>query len=157
MKRDMKTDRHLIIGSGARQRGSVYILVLGASLIVAVIGISSLMAARVQRRAVAASAEMIQARELARSAIERGLRDIKVNSTFWRMQMAMMPPTNVPFADGTFTLTIVDPIDGNLTNNTSDPVVFTGIGKYGDSQYILEVSLNGDGSIQPGTWKRVVN
>ena len=54
----------------ARERGSVYILVLGASLLVAAIGVSSLMAVRVQRRAASITADQIQAREMARAGIE---------------------------------------------------------------------------------------
>ena len=157
MKRDIKINRHRITGLGARQRGSVYILVLGASLIVAVIGISSLMAARVQRRAVVASSDMTQARELARTAIDRGLWEVKVNVMSWRTTFSDGTLTNISFAGGTFSLVAVDPIDGNLTNNTTDPIVLTGTGKYGEAQYMLEVTLNGDGSIQPDTWKRVVN
>jgi hypothetical protein len=146
----------IIHNPNPRQRGSVYVLVLGASLLVAVIGVSSLMAARVQRRAVVASADMTQASELARSALDWGLWEININPGFWRMVLASMPPTNVPFAGGTYSLTLVDPIDGNLTNNNTDPVVFTGIGKFGSARFMLEVTLNGDGSVQAGTWKRVV-
>ena len=153
----MDTDRHIIYGRSARDRGSVYIFVLGASLLVAVIGISSLMAARVQRRSIQTTAGMTQARELARSAIDRGLWEIKANLGFWRTLFVFTPLTEVPFAGGTFTLTATDPVDGNLTNNITDPVVLTGVGKCGDARYMLEVTLNGDGTINPGTWKRVVN
>ncbi len=153
----MDTHKHIIPRPDTRHRGSVYLLVLGASILVAVIGISSLMAARVQRRTIQMSAGMIQSRELAGAAIDRGLWEIKVNSMFWRMKFVYWPPTNVPLANGTFTLTATDPIDGNLLNNTADPVILTGIGKSGDAQYLLQVTLNGDGTVQPGTWKRVVN
>jgi len=143
--------------SDSRSRGSVYILVLGASLLVATIGISSLMAARVQSRAVAASAGMTQARENARTAVDRGLWEIKYNFLLWRTTFAGTFLQNVSFGDGTFSLYAVDPTDGNLTNNGTDPVVLTGVGKSGSAKYMLEVTLNGNGSIQPGTWKRVVN
>ncbi len=154
---DMEAGRHIICGHDARHRGSVYVLVLGASLLVAVIGISSLMAARVQRRATTASTDMIQARELARTAVDRILWGIVTYPTTWRVIYGSGYLTNVPFGNGTFTAALMDPVDGDLFNNTTDPVVLTGTGNVGQATYILEVTLNGDGTVQPGTWKRVVN
>lgn len=141
-----------------RHRGSVYLLVLGASLLVAVIGVSALMAARVQLRTVSAAADAIQTRLLARSAIDLGLLTIRQSPTTWRtLFTAGTLPTDLSLGSGLLTLTAVDHVDGDLTNNTTDPVVLTGIGMSGDARYMLEVTLNGDGTISPGTWKRVVN
>jgi Tfp pilus assembly protein PilX len=141
-----------------RRRGSVYVLVLGASLIVALIGVSALMAARVQRRVVSGSADMAQARQFAGSVIDLGLFTIRQNPLSWRAQFAAGTiPNDLALGTGTLTLTATDPVDGNLTNNITDPVVLTGVGKCGDARYMLEVTLNGDGTINPGTWKRVVN
>lgn len=154
MRRKKLTHRRI----DARSRGSVYILVLGASLLVAVIGISALMAARVQRRATQASAGMAQTRQLACSAIDLGLLAIQQNPTTWRtLFTAGTLPTDLSLGSGLLTLTAVDPIDSDLTNNTTDPVVLTGVGSVGQARYMLEVTLNGDGTIAPGTWKRVVN
>jgi len=155
--KSMKIGRHINRQQDIRRRGSVYILVLGASLIVATIGISALMAARVQRRAMVASTDMIQARENARAAIERALWDIKVMPASWRFSLAGGALASGTFGGGTLTLVMTDPVDGNLTNNTTDPVVLTGTGNVGQATYIIEVTLNGDGTINPGTWKRVVN
>lgn len=153
----MKTGSNIYRQQDARRRGSVYILVLGASLIVATIGISALMAARVQRRAVVITADMTQARENARVAIDRALWDIKVNPSSWRSSLAGGSYSSGTLGGGTLSLTAVDPVDGNLTNNNTDPVVLTGTGNVGQATYILEVTLNPDGTINPGTWKRVVN
>lgn len=140
-----------------RSRGSVYVLVLGASLLVAAIGVSSLMAVRVQRREANIVSDSSQACELARTAIDRGLWEAKNNPLTWRTFFAAGTLTDVPLSSGTFTLVAVDPVDGNLINNNTDPVVLTGVGKVGDARYMLGATLNGDGTIQPGTWKRVVN
>lgn len=141
----------------ARRRGSVYILVLGASLLVALIGVSSLMANRVQRRTVIAAVDHAQARELARTAIDRGLWEIKANPLFWRVTFDAGTLTNIPLGNGAFTLGATDPVDSNLINNSTDPVVLIGVGKVGDARFMLRVILNGDGSVQPNTWKRLVN
>ncbi|MEZ6190756.1 MAG: hypothetical protein R3C45_05630 [Phycisphaerales bacterium] len=139
-----------------RQQGSVYVLVLGASLIVAAVGVSSLVAARVQYRFSARTAESIKARELARTAIDRALWEVQNNALLWRTNFATNVYTNVSLAGGTFTIGAIDPVDNNLLNNTTDPVQLLGIGIYGESKFILSVTLNGDGSLKPGTWKRVV-
>lgn len=139
-----------------RERGSVYILVLGASLLVAAIGVSSLLAARVQRKTVTASAEMIQARELARTAIDRGLWEVKNNPASWRAVFKAGTLSNKPFGGGTFTLIAVDPADGDLLNNNTDPVILAGYGKKGGAVYVLYVTLNGDGTVRGGTWNRFV-
>ncbi len=154
MRRKKLTHRQI----DARQRGSVYVLVLGASLIVAVIGISALMAARVQRRATQVSAGMAQTRQLARSAIDLGLLTVQQNPATWRTLFAAGTlPTNLSLGSGKLTLAATDPVDGDLTNNLTDPVVLTGIGMSGDARYMLQVTLNGDGTIELGSWKRVVN
>ena len=143
----------------ARERGSVYILVLGASLLVAVIGISSLMAARVQRRSTTLTADRIQACELARSGIDfmmYGANDITTNSV-WRAKLNNGDYTNVAFGGGTFTVVGVDPNDGDLINNNGDPVVLTCTGDYRKATYILRVTVDGDGTPQLGTWKHIVN
>ncbi len=140
-----------------RQRGSVYVLVLGASILVAVIGVSALMAARVQHGAISRSADAAQTRLLARSAIDLGLCSIRQNPTWRTLFAAGTLPTGLELGSGTLTLTATDPVDGNLTNNNTDPVVLIGIGNVGQATYRLEVTLNGDGMIESGSWRRVVN
>ncbi len=142
--------------TASRQRGSVYILVMGASLLVALIGISSILASRVQRRSVQGTSDMMQAKENARVAIERGLWTAKAFPASWRASIGSGANDTVNLAGGTSQYTGTDPVDGDLTNNTTDPVLLTGTGKSGGAIYILEVTLNGDGTVQPGTWKRVV-
>jgi hypothetical protein len=141
----------------SRERGSVYILVLGASLLIAAIGVSSLMAVRIQRRAASIAADKIQAREMARSGIDRVLLDIKLVPDTWRVDLKAGSFSTGTFANGTYAIAAVDPVDNNLTDSNADPVVLTSTGTAGAATYILEVTLNGDGTIDTGTWKRVVN
>ena len=142
-----------------RERGSVYVLVLGASLLVAVIGISSLLAARVQRRTVANSADLIQARELARAGIDFVIygEDKDLAGSIWRGMLNDGGYQGRPLAGGVFSVNGVDPVDGDVINDDTNPVVLTSVGKYGNAKYILQVTIDTDGIIQPGTWKRVVN
>ncbi len=138
-----------------RCRGTVYILVLGASLLVAAIGVSSLMAARVQRQVTTMTDDKIQARELARSAIDRGLYEIRTNPG-WRATISTNLIKNINLAGGQYTLQIVDPVDGNPVNNTTDPAWLIGEGKVGAACYQLAVLVSGDGTVQSDTWTRVV-
>tara|TARA_R110002111_G_scaffold189528_1_gene254804 strand:- start:36 stop:506 length:471 start_codon:yes stop_codon:yes gene_type:complete len=142
---------------GQRQRGSVYILVLGASLIVATIGISSLMAARVKLRTAASTSGTVEARELARTAIDRGMWEMKNNPAGWRAVFVSPALTSVSFGSGEFTLMAVDPVDGNLLDGMDDPVMLVGVGKSGVARYILAVMCNSDGTVQAGTWRRLVD
>lgn len=140
-----------------RERGSVYILVLGASLLVVAIGVSSLMAARIQRKTVTVVADRGQARELARTAIDRGLWLIKHNSLTWRTIFQTGVINNeTAFGGGTFSLIAVDPVDNDLLDDNTDPVILIGDGKKGNARYVLRVTLNGDGTVRGGTWQRVV-
>jgi len=152
----MEMNQHRIKRRDPRCQGSVYILVLGASLLVALIGVSSLMASRVQRRSVSASADTSHARELARTGVERGLWLAKSNPTSWRQGLSLAVYTDVAFGQGTFTVTGTDLVDGDMLNNTVDPVLVISTGKSGEAIYKLQVTLNGDGTVQPGTWKRLV-
>lgn len=136
--------------------GSVYIAVLGAAIIVTVIGLSALLVARVQQRSASGTSHFAKARLNAQSAVEMGLFLIKQNPTTWRSDFAAgVIPTNQPLGkEGSFSLEAVDPVDGSLTNNSTDPVLLIGIGYAGQARYKLQVQLTPDGALQPGTWRR---
>lgn len=142
---------------GHRQRGSVYVLVLGASLLVATIGISSLMAARVQLRATSSSRDQGEARELARTAVDRGLWEMNNNNAGWRAVFEAGTLTDISFGNGAFSLQAVDPVDNKLLDDPSDPVFLIGIGKSGNARYMLAVMCNSDGTVQTGTWRQAVD
>jgi len=143
----------------AREGGSVYILVLGASLLIAAIGVSSLLAVRVQRREAIQQADGCQARELARSGLDLMMYYAKQDAggTTWRTRLANKNFANVTFAGGDMTIQGVDPVDGNLTDDPDDPITLTCTANFRTSRYILEVTVDGEGTPRPGTWKRVVN
>ncbi len=146
--------------AGAR-RGSVYLLVLSVSMIVLVIGLSGLMVSRIEQRSASAVSDMTQARLHALAAIEMGMFLIEANPLSWRESFKVgVLPTDMPVGNGTLTLKAADPVDGNLTNNTVDPVLFTGIGFEGAARHKLQVTITFTGGVadfQPGSWKQVVD
>ena len=107
------------------RRGSVYILILSASLLVAVIGISALTTARIQHRAAAGTDDLAEARGYARSALEIALQNISADPN-WRTTYGNSNwPTNQPIGSGTYTIEAVDPQDGDVTTGNLDPIELT--------------------------------
>ncbi len=166
-RHSMNHDRHKplrrrTIHTGAPQRrGSAYILVLSVSMIVAVVGISGLMMSRIEQRTASASSDMTAARTYALAAVEIGLFAIEADPLNWRKSFALGKlPTDMPIAEGAFTLLATDPVDGNLTNNAADPVLFTAVGVDGAARHQLQVTITFIGGVadfQPGSWKQVVD
>jgi hypothetical protein len=123
------------------RRGSIYLHVLASSLLVAILGLGSLAAVRVQMRSARLSRDCAQARACAASAVEVGLVLIKQNTT-WRSTW----PNGVWLQDkslggGLFTLQGVDPGDSVLSDSTYEPVVLTGTGTKGAARHKTQVTL----------------
>lgn len=108
----------------ARQsrRGSTYVLVLGAAVLVTVVGLSASAITRSQARSAAVSRDWTKATAGARSGID--LATYVVNSVpGWRARVnasATYGPLRV--GDGELQLTFLDEIDGLVGNNETDPV-----------------------------------
>ena len=142
------------------RRGSVYLIVLSVSMIVLVIGLSGLMVSRIEQRSASAVSDMTQARLHALAAIEMGMFLMEADPDWRGTFKAGVLPTDMPLGNGTLTLQAVDPVDGDLTNNTTDPVLFTGIGFEGSARHKLQVTITITGGVaefQPGSWKQVVD
>lgn len=144
--------------AGGRRRGSVYLIVLGTSTIAMVIGLSALVSTRVRQRTAQGTADFIRARNYALSAVDLGFLHIQQNPTTWRNDFATGNlPTDQSIGRGTLSLVATDPVDADLTNNTTDPVLLTGIGLAGPARYKLQVTLDPNGVLTPATWRRVVD
>lgn len=98
--------------------GSVYIVVLGAAMLVTVIGVSGIMLGQVQRRAVTASSDTTRARIGAMTAMEVALFRIARNDNWrttttnnsWTVKQALPD-------GGSFKVRLRDPLDNNLAND----------------------------------------
>ena len=124
-----------------RRGAAIYIVVLGTALLVSLLGLSALLAKRVQRRMAEDAADVAEARLYAQAAVEMGMVRIENNSA-WRTAF----PNGVWEADqaiasGTYTLHGVDPTDADLTDSIDDPVVLTGIGFKGRATQKMQVTL----------------
>src|SRR5438093_1003010 len=123
------------------RRASVYVLVISSSTLLAITGLGALTAMRIQQRNNAGTNDFAEARFYARSAIEVGLRIVTSDSN-WRSNYTNGNwKTNQTIGKGTYTLNVVDPNDGNLTNSMNDPFVITGTGMKGDARHQLSVTV----------------
>ncbi|HUU84568.1 MAG TPA: hypothetical protein VM243_13805 [Phycisphaerae bacterium] len=141
-------------------RGSVYVPLLGVAMLVTIIGLSALLAGRLRHRQTRDSSDLAEARFYAQSGIDWGLLVIKQNPGSWRNMFdawAEGPLMANALGAGSFALEATDPVDGDLTNNTTDPVVLTAIGLKGRARYKLRLQLRPNGSPRTGTFRQVVD
>lgn len=123
------------------RRGTVYVVVLATVGMVTAIGLTTLVAQRVQRRLIQSSTDASQARVYAQSAAEIGLLGAQ-NTLAWRTDIALNGwVTSQVIGDGVFSLTALDPVDGDLVDSLIDPVVVTGVAMNGQAQQMSEVTL----------------
>ncbi len=123
------------------RRGSTLILVVFASLMVAAIALASLNLDRVQGQAASDGNDFIEARSYARAGIEIGMLMIR-NDPYWRTDLGNSPwVTNKAIGAGTFSLSAINPVSGDVTVGNNDPVILTSTGKKGRAQYLKSVRL----------------
>ena len=139
-----------------RRRGSSYVFFMGTAMIVTIIGLSALMAVRIQRRGAEGSNDLAAARFYAQSAIEHGFAMINEKPD-WRTDLGSgFWFTNRDIHGGTYSLeaTFIDDGDGKPEN---DDVLLTGTGVHGLASHKTQVMLNAQGSevaLSPGSWQR---
>jgi hypothetical protein len=110
-------------------------------MLVTVIGISSLLVARVELRAATGAEDRVKARGYAESAMEMAL--LLINSDpNWRSSRGNSNwPADEPIGDGTYTIEVADEIDGMVGNGATDPLVVTAIGKKGQARQKIRAML----------------
>ena len=124
------------------RRGTVYIAVLGISLLVVIIGLSTLLAVRVERRAASATEAAVKARLGAESVTDLALCWITADPN-WRSTYTSGTWAAAQTVDGvTFSLKLVDELDGNLANDPTQPVRLYGKAVTGEATRISSLVLN---------------
>ena len=124
-----------------RRRGSLYVAVLGSTMVITVIGISALMLARIERVSAEGTADLSTARFYAQSAIEMGQHKIRQDSNWRTTYTSGAWESNRTIGSGKYTLEGIDPVDGNLSNSASDSLLLRGTGFEGQSRYKLQVTM----------------
>jgi hypothetical protein len=90
----------------------------------------------------ATSSDIRQAQLNAESAVELGLLAMKQNSNWRSTYISGRWFSNCALSAGTCSLDGIDPADGNLANNSTDPVTFTGIGDSGSAEQRVQVTVD---------------
>lgn len=127
------------------RRGGIYIAVLGAGMLVTLIGLTALAAVRIQRLTVSTATDAEQARLYAQSAVELGAQLVR-SDPLWRVTRTNGIWVNEqPIGDGRFTLEGIDPIDGDLANRLTDPLVLRATAWRGRARQIVEARLDASG------------
>ena len=122
------------------RRGSVYIAIVSISMLVAIIGVGSLLAVRSQYRASEASNDSLEARTYAASGIEIG-KQLMYSDSSWRTNHSNGTwISNQAIGSGTFSLDVVNP-NGALNHSDSDPVTVTSTGVKGSARQKIQVTL----------------
>lgn len=110
-------------------------------MIVGVLGMAALMLVRVQRGQVKNVGDSIDAQLYARAAIDMAMFRIENNSN-WRNQMSAGTwEVDQSIGNGHYSFQGIDPVDGDLTDDDSDPLDIIGTGKSGPAVHKLQVSL----------------
>jgi hypothetical protein len=123
------------------RRGSIYLYVLASSLVVAMLGLGSLAAVRLQTQSARLGRDCAQARTCASSAIELGLLQIKTDSAWRTTWSSGVWLQDKPLGGGTFSLQGVDPSDGVLSDSAYEPLILTGTGVKGAARHKTQVTL----------------
>jgi hypothetical protein len=125
----------------AGRRGSVYMAVVGSSLIVSALACCGLLLARVQGRMASDVNDGLAARSYAEAAVELGRLWMRQDANWRTNRPHGAWATNQPIGWGTFSLVVTDPLDGNLGNRPHDAVRLTATGIRGNARHVLEVTL----------------
>ncbi|MBC7771572.1 MAG: hypothetical protein H7210_03670 [Pyrinomonadaceae bacterium] len=126
------------------RRGSIYILVLGMSMIVSVVGFSVLTLARLDARALAMETRANEAQILAQGGVEYCMNYFSLIK--WQLDLTSdVESAPIALGGGSFTYKVVDELDGDLSNNTFEPARLYVYGRAGRAVKCLSVL------IQPST------
>lgn len=124
-----------------RQRGSVYVLVLGVSMIVAVIGLSAMMATRIQRRTFEGTNDASVASDYAQSAIDIAMLKIKQDVNWRATYIHDTWVADQTIGSGTFRWKLVDQVDTDLSNDDSHLAQLLAWGMKGNATQKVSVQL----------------
>lgn len=128
-------------GAAHARRGGAYLAVLGVTTVVTVIGLSAVAVTRLERRAIEGTNNLAEARGYADSAVNIALLKINQN-TNWRATYTHDTWTAAQtIGNGTLQWKLVDQVDTNLNNNTTDPVRIVGQGTVGTTTQLCSVLL----------------
>ena len=128
-----------------RRRGSAYILVLGVAMIVAVIGLAAISARRIRTRSARLTGGSGKARMLAFSGAEHAIGRINANPNWRATYDGATVQQNC--GDGAFSWEVVDPADGDLTDDPAEAAEILATGTFDGTSHTLKLELTPVGGL----------
>jgi len=127
-----------------RRRGSAYIIILGSAMIVTVIGLSAIVATRIQIRNANWISDIVKARTCSQTGVQWALLKISTDPD-WRTHYPNGQwVTGRGIDDGTFRVWVTDASDGDLTDSQYDGVTVKVAGYTGDARQLIQLELAAD-------------
>ncbi len=123
-----------------KRAGSIYVVAMGTSLIVVCLAVASLQSVRVQRRINEEISQIANARKVAQSGIEFAQQRILTDPS-WRTFFTHGIPVARTTTGGSFSVTLTDPDDGVIANQSTDPILVTSTGTFGSARHKLTAYL----------------
>lgn len=130
----------------ARRRGGIYIAVLGTAMVVSLIGLASVATLRSQRSTVTLTSDAAKARCFAQSAAQIGMQLIASDANWRQNHTSGAWVTNQTIDDGRLSLSVTDPLDGNLANRPTDSVIIQGTGMRGNATQMIQATMVATGT-----------
>ncbi len=134
----------------SRRRGSIYLLVLVTVTTVTVLGLASLSVVSSQRVEAESVGTVMDARAAAERAIDLALA-IMNDTPDWRWSLPNGDwRVKASLGNATYTINVVDPEDGVLSNDPCKPVLVTAYGFAGTARSIIRVRAEAEGPFEGG-------
>lgn len=131
------------------RRGSAYLAVTGASLIIAMISLTSMHLARLELRDSVSRGDMAYAQRLAQASVEFAVAQIEYYDggslrQHWRNRFDHNVEVNKSPSgySETFSFRLLDHEDGDLADDHEDPIEIQGIGRWGSAVYVYSVTCS---------------
>jgi hypothetical protein len=142
----MRVERRQRRMNRVHRRGAAYMVVLGAAMLLTVIGYAAVVNARMNTRMVTDTNDWAEAGTLAVAGAE--LACTLVNELAdWRDRFNGGVEVTRNLGRGTLTVVLIDEDDGDLTTDTHLPVRAYGIGRVGDAVRVRSVQLSPNASL----------
>lgn len=125
-------------------RGGLYVWVLGVAALMTLMVLSGLEFTQIAARSADLARQMAEARSLARSALEWGMQAGLASTARASWIINSTPLNGVQFGPGRMTLTVTDPVDGDLSSGIDDAVVLTATGFSGSAKQKLQARLDSE-------------
>lgn len=137
------------------RRGTAYILVLGVSMMVSATALAVIASVRIERRAGAGQSDLGQARLNAMAALDRALLIVHENPFSWRAALESAQTTGYSLDHGEYDLLAVREIGIDPSNPQGEAMRVKGVGRMGGARSMIEIIIDPNGEVLPGSWRRL--